>query len=452
MRREPGNAAEVDARGLCTECGSCEGVCPFKNVRLEQDASWRYRVRLVNPDKCKKCPRVCLQVCPGYAVDMDALNLRVFGTLPRDAVMGNYRACYLGGARDPDLRARSTSGGVASGLIAYAVEAGRAQGAYLVRDLPGAPFSPRVELARNREDIRAAAGAKYWPVPLGKCLGEILRNDTSVVFLGLPCQITAMRKAEAIYPALRNKIAFSIGLCCGRRATAQGHAFTLERLGISPAQVTALRYREGPYPGHLAVYLQNGQVISVPRSKHLPGYGGHLFLHQRCLLCHDGLAELADIVVGDVMGIQAERQPHEKSVVMARTELGEGVLREARETGAITLRPLDPAVFLEAKKRFVGEKRYSLWARLELARLIPGLAAPDIRLSRPPQLKPEREDYIRGAVTLAAVRLVQHRTVCALLRRLSDETLAKYTTYGSASGRVALTAPREPRAPAPESS
>ena len=78
MWQEPGNAAEVDRRGLCTECGSCEGVCPFQNVRMDQDANWRYRVRLLNPDKCKKCPRVCLQVCPGYAVDVDALNRRIF--------------------------------------------------------------------------------------------------------------------------------------------------------------------------------------------------------------------------------------------------------------------------------------------------------------------------------------------------------------------------------------
>lgn len=441
MGRGPGNAADVDARGLCTECGSCEGICPFKNVRLEQDASWRYRVRLVNPVLCEKCPRVCLQVCPGYAVDMDALNRRVFNTLPRDAVMGNYRRCYIGGAPDPDLQPRATSGGVASGLIAYAVESGRAQGAYLVHDVPGAPFSPRIELARTRDDIRAAAGAKYWPVPLGKCLGEILRSKSPIVFLGLPCEIMAMRKAEAVYPALRDKIAFSIGLCCGRRATAQGHAFVLERLGISPADVTALRYRDGAYPGHLAVYLQNGTVLSVPRDKQLPGFAGHLFLHQRCLLCHDGLSELADIVVGDVMGIKAERQPHENSVVMTRTELGASVLQAAADAGAITLRPLAPAVFLEAKKRFVGEKRYSLWARLELARRIPGLSAPDIRLNRPPQLTPRSEDYIRGAITLAAVRLVQHGTVRAVLKRLSDKTLARYTTYGSASGRVALAAP-----------
>ena len=423
------NVAEVDAQGLCLECGACVGLCPRSNIRQEQDGSFRYRIRIVDPRLCESCPGVCLQVCPGHTVDVDALYQQVFGRPPEDYLGGNYCQVSLGYATETAIRERASSGGIVSALLIQALASGQIDGVFLVRNVPGKPFSPSFDLVRDRDGVLAAAGSKYWPAPVGRCLGDILRGPGRYAFVGTPCQIQALRKAEAVYKALKRKIAFRIGLFCGRRATVQGQLFTLRHLSVDVEDVSEMSYRQGAWPGHLVIRLRDGERLEVERARQLPGFSGHLFPHPRCILCHDSIAELADISVGDSLRLEAERRENEFSLVVARTEAGKSALQAAEAAGVIHLRPVDVGAVVHSQKRPLLDKRRALWARIRLARAMPGMAVPDIRLSRPPGFDPVVADYVRGLSLLLITRLAQHGVFRALLHRLPWRWLQRYSTF-----------------------
>jgi coenzyme F420 hydrogenase subunit beta len=405
------------------------GLCPRGNIRQEQDGEKRYRIRIVDPSLCESCPGLCLQVCPGHAVDVDALNQQVFGRTPPDYLAGNVVSAFLGHATDTGVRERASSGGIVSALLIQALESGQIDGAFLVQNVPGEPFSPSFDLATTRASVLAAAGSKYWPTPVGCRLGDILRGKGCYAFVGTPCQIQALRKAERVYPALERKIAFRIGLFCGRRATAAGQVFMLRKMGIDPEDVLEMRYREGAWPGHLVVRLRDGGHVEMGREEHLPGFSGHLFPHPRCVLCHDSLAELADISVGDSLRLEEERGENEFSLVVARTEAGMTALRTAETAEAIRLRAVDAGAMVHSQKRPLLDKRRAVWARVRLARLLPWLHAPEIRLSRPPGFDPVLADYVRGLLLLMVARWTQSAFLVRLLQRVPLRRLRRYSTF-----------------------
>lgn len=423
------NVADVDARRLCMECGACVGLCPHQNIRQEQDAAGRYRIRIVDPSRCDACSGICLKVCPGHAVDVDALNRQVFGAVPESHLGGNFRAVFYGYATDSATLERASSGGVVSALLLHGIGSGRIAGAYLVRDVPGKPFSPDFALASDRAGVLAAAGSKYWPAPVAQRLGDILHGEGVYAFVGVPCQIQALRKAQGVYKALNRKVAFSVGFFCGRRATIRGQRFTLRKFGIALEDVLEMRYREGPWPGHLVVYLRDGGRVDIPRAEHLPGFSGHLFPHPRCILCHDSIAELADISVGDSLRLDAERRENEFSLVVARTDVGLQLLREAEAAGVVRLRATDIETVIHSQKRPLTDKRRAVWARMRLARALPGFSAPDVSLTRPAESRPLLADYPRGLRLLLQSRLAERPAYAALLARIPLRWLRRYDTY-----------------------
>jgi coenzyme F420 hydrogenase subunit beta len=423
------NVAEVDARGLCLECGTCVGLCPRDNIRQEQDAAFRYRIRVIDADRCDSCSGICLKVCPGHTIDVDSLNRQVFDRAPEDYLAGNYLAAFFGYATDATIRERASSGGIVSALLIHALESRRISGAFLVRTLPGKPFSPEFPLATDAEGVLTAAGSKYWPAPVGFRLGDILHQEGGFAFVGTPCQIQGLRKAAGVYKRLNESIALCIGVFCGRRATAVGQVFLLRKLGIRLEDVSEMTYRQGEWPGHLVIRLRDGTRVDVPREKQLPGFSGHLFPHPRCVLCHDSISELADISVGDALRLERERSENEFSLVVARTDAGMAVLRSAEEAGVLHLRATNIGAVIHSQRRPLTDKRRAVWARIRLAQMIPGMAAPDIRLSRPTQFDPKLKDWIRGLTILVEAGLARRPAFAALLAHVPLRWLRRYETF-----------------------
>ena len=62
----------VVEEGLCTGCGTCEGLCREGAIKTEIDPRKGFYTPRVDEDKCTRCG-VCFQVCPGHAVDFEDL-------------------------------------------------------------------------------------------------------------------------------------------------------------------------------------------------------------------------------------------------------------------------------------------------------------------------------------------------------------------------------------------
>ncbi|QRN82073.1 Coenzyme F420 hydrogenase/dehydrogenase, beta subunit C-terminal domain [Chloroflexota bacterium] len=424
------NVLEVDQTGLCLECGTCEGMCPHNNIKLVPDDEGRNRIHIQDDSFCEKCSGICLKVCPGAVVDMDQLNRQVFGELPEDYWAGNTIQAFLGYSPDEMVKKTSASGGIVSSLIIHAIESGMIRGAYLLTPQEGLPFELKAVLATDKESVLKSAGSFYWPAPIGQCLREIRHAEGKFAFVGLPCEIQALRKAQAINKSLQEKIAFTIGLYCGGRPTIQGQRFAFERYGIDMADVKDIKYRQPEWPGHLMVTLANGEEVHVYKPEQLQGFSGQIFGHPRCLLCHDATADLADISTGDAIRLEDIRQPDEKSIVVARTKTGFELLESARAANKLVLREVGIDKFLHSQHRPILHKKLALWARIRLAYRVFGKSTPKIKMTAPDgEIKMKPVFYFAGFRILLVSILTAKPIFRKLLKIVPMSLLRKYSNF-----------------------
>jgi coenzyme F420 hydrogenase subunit beta len=359
---------------------------------------------------------------------MDSLNLQVFGKLPENYWAGNYRKAFLGACTDPEIQASAASGGIVSGLLAYALEEKLIDGVYLLTPSWGKPFKLETILATSIDEIKASAGSYYWPAPVGHRLRDILRSEGKFAFIGLPCEIQALRKAQKVLPRLNEKIAFSIGLFCGSRTTIQGQLFGLKRYGVNPARIAKIEYRHSDWPGHLKISMIDGSAVHVPKSKQLQGYASQLFCHQRCVFCHDSLADLADISTGDAIRLEDFRQPHEKSIFVARTNRGVDLLENAQKAGQLNLREVEVSKLIHSQIRPLMHKKQALWSRIKVAKFMKR-EVPTIQLTRPDVKENNFLALISGAKVVLLSVLTSKTTFRKIMALIPMKILVKHSFF-----------------------
>jgi coenzyme F420 hydrogenase subunit beta len=121
---------EVINQGLCCGCGTCAGVCPTEAITMK--ATDGLFVPEIDETACNKC-NLCVKSCPGHSVDFKTLRSRIFGKEPEGNFIGNYLQCYIGHSMDSMVRYNSTSGGILTQLLMFALENGLLDGALVTR-------------------------------------------------------------------------------------------------------------------------------------------------------------------------------------------------------------------------------------------------------------------------------------------------------------------------------
>lgn len=284
---------------LCTSCGACAGACPQRAILMRLNPYGIYQPD-IDATRCNNCG-LCLQICPGLGFDYLAYNKRIFDRLPENAALGNYRNCYSGRASELEVLKATQSGGFVSTLLNFALATGSCDGAVVTRWQQERPFEPEVLIAKTAAEVITAAGSKYNPVPVAAVLKDILEQDGTVIFVGLPCQIQALRKAETIIPQLKKKICLYIGLHCLKVFNYHYHAQILFKLKLKRAEVSYFRFRDKAWRGwpcDMRLIAKNGTVYDLP-GPFSRLWARSYFSSWRCHLCFDKLNEFSDISCGD---------------------------------------------------------------------------------------------------------------------------------------------------------
>jgi len=350
------NVRIVYSKGLCTGCGTCFAACPVSAIKIIKDKYRGIYIPEVNDDICTKCG-LCLKVCPGYSVDFEKLNAEIFGKQPDDIWLGNYINCYLGHAKNYEIRYESSSGGLITALLVFALEKGIIDGALITRMKEDEPLEPEIIIAREKEDIISAMGSKYCPVPANIGLKEILKEKGKFAVVALPCHIQGLRKFEMINKELRDKIILRFGLMCSKTPTFLGTEYFLQKKGIKKENVKKIRYRGKGWLGSITILLKDGNEKTYPRVPqklsdkilHLSSFH-YSFSHPRCLLCCDHNNEFSDISFGDPrLPELIKKEKIGKSLVVSRTEIGEEILEKARMSGVIEIEKIPISKFFLAQ-------------------------------------------------------------------------------------------------------
>jgi len=176
------------------------------------------------------------------------------------------------------------------------------------------------------------AGTKYAPSPtlLGvrSAVDEYVK--TKVGLVGTPCQIKAVRRIQTSLLGdlrLAKAITLSIGLFC-----MESYSFKqlveeyIASKGIDTSTVTRMGIKKGSF----IVWSGENELL------HVPLRDVDAFVRQSCKRCDDFTAEYADISVG---GIGC---PNGYSTVVARTEKGLQLLKDAQQAGYLELQELKP--------------------------------------------------------------------------------------------------------------
>lgn len=331
--------APVVKNGLCTGCGTCIALCPEKCIELVKDTSKGIYVAKLHKDKCVMCG-ICLEVCPGHEVDFKQLNINIFGKEPENILIGNYLNCYSGYSNDYDLRYKSSSGGLVTQLLIFALNEGIINGVLVTRMKKDYPLEPEPFIARTKEEIMEASKSKYCPVPANIALKDILdsHEDEKFAVVGLPCHIHGIRKAEELNKKLKNKIVLHLGLFCHHSPNFFATKHLLQRVKVNPSDVIQLNYRGDGWPGFVKLHHKNNE-LSLPN--YVGFVGMHFFCPTRCLKCSDGVCELADISFGDAWLPEFSDDKIGTSLIISKSERGEKIVDMMMHRNVIKLEKIN---------------------------------------------------------------------------------------------------------------
>ncbi len=343
----------VDA-GSCCECGSCVLVCPhnvieYIDAKPKQTAKAKADFDYCGVSEGVGCD-VCASVCPRLwprEVHLRDAAFRERRSEGYEGVFGSYRHIFMARTKREDVMRRAQDGGVVTALLAWALAQDVIDGAVVSavgEDDP--PCDPSPKVVTTYEEIRASAGSWYTYCANNLALEEVRKRDLKKVgFVGVPCQITPLRKMELIDPSFlvshkkrpqhiekqrgflrgfAERVAFQIGLFCTEVFTFDLMTEKIQKeLGVPLTDVAKFNVK-----GEVLVHKKDGELITFSLQEAMENYQ-----RPECQHCADFSAELADIACGGV-GTRGW------TIVVLRTEKGEAIWRKFEKEGLLETRPI----------------------------------------------------------------------------------------------------------------
>jgi len=297
----------VARQNLCVSCGTCAAACPFDAIRMHRAYFSKNPEPAIDRARCTNCG-LCVAACPVKRTVQTNLESTKFASI-----------CY---STNPDVFARSSSGGVVTTVLQYLFKTGRATKA-IVTSMRGIEASGIV--ISSAEEALQCAGSKYQPVALVQLLKDILETER-IAFVGLPCHLSGLTR---VLPRFRFADVIMIGLFCtiGRSYRATRFVFGKEK------NVDQLLYRHNGHPGDCAV-IRQGTLVKVLSCEAFLQKVDYIFFVNGCQYCNDLFAVSADISVGDAWNIGNGKE----SVTLCWTSRGKAIIDDMMSMGDIIAR------------------------------------------------------------------------------------------------------------------
>jgi len=328
---------KVISKEICTGCEACVLVCPFTCLEYIEE----------KPSLVKKCEicGICPRVCPRHDFSQPTLEKLVFDRERKpEEEFGVYRRLVIAQASDNNVLQGCQDGGVVSALLTFALNNGIIDAAVVSAKSMEKPLLPIPKLASTPQEVLECAGTRYTYSPNLLALQEAVKQKKkSLVFVGTPCQIQAVRRIEA-FPLRKysSMLKLTIGLMCTESFTYEGliQRHIQGTLGVSLNEIKKINIK-----GKVLVTTNSGEVKAIPLAE------AKQYTRKGCVPCSDFSAELADISTGG-LGLSGW------TFTVIRTQRGEEIFGSAQKAGVLRTRPveeeqeaLDLLVKLSKRKR-----------------------------------------------------------------------------------------------------
>lgn len=298
----------------CAGCMACVDICPKEAIRIEDTLSAYNAV--IAEDKCIGC-NTCHKVC-----------------------QSNYPAqlmspikWYQGWAEDEYIRKSSSSGGIATALSFAFIKTG---GCVYSCCFENGEF--RFKKAVKESEIKHFTGSKYVksnPAGCYKAVQNDLKNGERVLFIGLPCQVAAIKNyvGEKL-----NANLYTVDLICHGTPSPNVLNKFLEQYGKNLKSFVSIFFRvkakmqiHGDSEGIVAKGVSDRYTIAFLES---------LIYTENCYECHYAQRKrVSDITLGDSWGSELPLETQKKGLSLVLCQTAKGV--ELLKTAQVVLQSVD---------------------------------------------------------------------------------------------------------------
>lgn len=353
---------------------------------------------------------------------IDTLVKKEWSDSDVDKYVGAYESAHLTYANDQNIRSTAASGGTTSALLIEGLERGDFEGAVVCNTVvKDGKVRAHFGIARNRSEVLAARGSKYVQTRFMSEVVPLIRSfNGRVAVLGLPCDLTALKRQCQKKADLNDKVALTVALVCGHNSRTELIDEVTRRIEKeSGSEIVDYRFRVGHWRGRLEADLSDGRTISKP-TKFFNDYQNLFFFSERkCMACHDHYGYDADLSAGDVWLYELKSNPIKHTGIIARSGSGKSAMENAIHSGAIHSKPMDVKGIMDGQSR-IGPSHYNVSARHKAGKLL------GLKLKDTTQEKVKWHSYINALISIGNMKLSETKLGRKIIFRMPRPILKFY--------------------------
>lgn len=319
----------------CTGCALCASICPTKaiSIELDDEGFLNYKIDEKKCINCGRCILKCPQICEKPVVEKP---LKTY-------------AAYI---NDEQILNESSSGGIFTALASKIIEDGG-----IVFGASFENYKLQHVCVSLKKDLDKLRGSKYLQSDTTKIyekINDFLYLDKKVMFVGLPCQVIAVKEYFAAKKMLQNLILVDL-VCHGVPSINVLEKSLEDRYA---GKVTSIDFRNKKFGWknyHLVYFNSNGKILkSVKSSKDefFAGYVKNMYLKKSCYNCNSNvIPRQSDISLGDFWGINIIDKEFDKenndrgvSIVLINTKTGSELFSSIKENITFKEESLEEAI------------------------------------------------------------------------------------------------------------
>lgn len=292
---------------MCAGCMACIDVCPKDAIAIEDDLSAYNAV--IQENKCIGC-NACHLVCQSNHPSKLILPIK----------------WYQGWTEETELRSRCSSGGIASAISNAFIEDG---GVVCSCTFKSGKFV--FEFAEKKEELCKFTGSKYVksnPAGIYKSIKDCLKSGQKVLFIGLPCQVSALKN----YIGKKYEdILFTADLICHGTPSPKLLEIFLKQYGYTLAKLKNIQFR---VKAKFMVYGNyKGIITNGVSDKYSIAFLNSLTYTENCYNCQYARKErTSDLTLGDSWGSELPIYEQKKgiSLILCQNEKGDRLLQMSK--------------------------------------------------------------------------------------------------------------------------
>lgn len=343
----------------CNGCMACIASCPKHCINVSDSVNSLNAQ--IDESLCVHCKQ-CETVCPNINKPTKSTPIE-----------------FKQGWANSELRNNSSSGGAAAAIIASFIQAGGYVASCLYKN---GDFI--FAITNDLEVAKKFAGSKYVksnPTGIYEKIEARLATD-KVLFIGLPCQVAALKN----YIKEKDNL-YTVDLICHGTPSIKLLAKFMTERRYKLVDVDDIKFRKKTEMG---LYV-NGNKLYLPRvtDEYLCAFLESLDYTENCYTCQfASLQRVADVTLGDSWGTEYKEQEREGvSLILLQSEKGKELIAKSE----LDLRDVDiekaivnnhqlshPSILTNKRKRFLKLIQGGKSFRLATLLVLPKTAAKQI--------------------------------------------------------------------------